>query len=201
MNVQHAVRAVALVSALAFATPVRAEQAPFGGPPASTDFRDGRDHRQGMSERGIMGMIDRLDLSREQRTRIHMIAQRSMRETRSLHQDLRDARRTLMSEAERGGFDEGRIRDLARRQSRIQTELLVARARMTSRIFAVLTPPQRDQLRSLRDRFDRGGARYGSRSGSWDDQDRGGDGRDGSDGRDGRDGRGDWDGQGWTRGQ
>ncbi|MBI5015683.1 MAG: Spy/CpxP family protein refolding chaperone [Deltaproteobacteria bacterium] len=76
-------------------------------------------------------------------------------------QTLKEARRDLRTAAESGTFDENAVRALAQKKAQAQTELTVERARVRSKLLAVLTPDQQNLLKSLQPLVREGGRRRG----------------------------------------
>ena len=59
-----------------------------------------------------------------------------------------------MSNATRGGrFDEAEVRAIASRQAQAVADLIVAKERVKSKVFAVLTPEQRTKAEQMHERF------------------------------------------------
>ena len=95
-------------------------------------------------------MAEVLDLTGEQRTQIKEIVAAERKATKPLVRQLREKRRELRTATESGAFDEAAVRSLAAGQAGTVTELIVAKARVKSKIFAVLTPEQRAKAEKIR---------------------------------------------------
>jgi Spy/CpxP family protein refolding chaperone len=53
----------------------------------------------------------------------------------------------------KGQFDEAKVRSIAKGQADIISELIVAKQRMKSRMYAVLTPEQRTKVEQMREKW------------------------------------------------
>lgn len=91
-----------------------------------------------------------LDLTDEQRTQIQEIVAAEREAVKPLVGQLRGKRKELLAATRGAAFDEAAVRSLAAGQAGIFTELIVAKARMKSRIFAVLTPQQQAKAEKIR---------------------------------------------------
>ena len=68
-----------------------------------------------------------------------------------LVQQLKAGRDQLDALRKSGPFDEAKVRSIAKGQADTLIELIVAKERMKSRIYAVLTPEQRTKAEELRE--------------------------------------------------
>lgn len=97
-------------------------------------------------------MADILGLSAEQNEQVRSIRESEREAAAPLRQQLAENRAKLHAAADAQPFDEAAVRALAAEQAATRTELIVARARMQSRINAVLTFEQRQLAEKLRPR-------------------------------------------------
>jgi protein CpxP len=122
------------------------------GPDMAAENPDDRDpDGRGMAgERSFARMAEVLDLSDEQQRQIKAIRESEREKAAPLREALAENRQKLHEAIQAESFDEAAVRVLAASQAQARTELIVARARMQSRINAVLTPEQRVLAEKLR---------------------------------------------------
>lgn len=94
-------------------------------------------------------MADILGLSEEQKAEVESIMNAEREKTRPLRQQLRKERRKLREATAQGAFDENQVRALAASQAEARTELVVSRARVKSKIYAILTTEQQTLAEKL----------------------------------------------------
>jgi Spy/CpxP family protein refolding chaperone len=115
-----------------------------------------------MSEHMVGRMVERLDLSDEQRDRLFAAIDAARPQMRSLGFDLMDnhrALRDLQPGAE--GYQE-QVAELARRQGELMERMIVARAGLKEQLRGVLTPEQAARFDEMhQDLHDRHGGRHG----------------------------------------
>jgi len=97
-----------------------------------------------------------LGLNEGQKGKIEAILKTDREKNAPAHRSLDEARKQLHAAAEAPAFDEAAIRKLAARKAQLETDLLVARARVRSQINALLTPDQRAEAEKLSERPPRG---------------------------------------------
>jgi len=95
-------------------------------------------------------MAEVLDLTDEQRTQIEKIVAAEREAVKPLVRQLREKHKELRAVTKGAAFDEAAVRGLAAGQAGIFTELIVAKARVKSKIFAVLTPEQQAKAEKIR---------------------------------------------------
>jgi protein CpxP len=113
----------------------------------------GRGHKGGRGMRGgLLGRFaEKLNLTDAQKEQMKQIAARHRESTRALREQGRSARRGGGFDAFGGGtFDEAAVRATAQARANARVEMQVARARMMSEMYAVLTPEQKSQLATER---------------------------------------------------
>ncbi len=129
--------AVAWISALALGAPALAShgRAPntAGGTAAPRRARFAR-------------VVQRLDLSAEQRAQVRGILERHRSTVREEREALRAGRRVQFEAVHEEAFDEEKIRAAAAGAARAHADLAVTRARISSEVRALLTPEQRQEL-------------------------------------------------------
>jgi len=103
--------------------------------------------RGGMKGLGFFGR--NLNLSDAQKAQIEGITARHRESTKSLHEQGR-ALHQNKSGAFDGTFNETAVRQAAQARANLHVEMEVARARMMSELYAVLTPEQKTQLAAER---------------------------------------------------
>lgn len=113
----------------------------FRGGPGGPGGRDG------------LGPLARdLNLTDEQKAQIKKITDGFEESTKALHEQMRALHE---SDAPKdGAFDEAAVRTAATARANVQVELEVARARMMSQVFSVLTAEQKAQLAAKRQEFE-----------------------------------------------
>jgi Spy/CpxP family protein refolding chaperone len=87
--------------------------------------------------------LKELGLSDAQKDQVHAIMAEGRSKTKPLVQKLKEGREQIGVLVKSGQFDEGKVRAIAKGQADIRTDLIVERARVISKIWAVLTPEQR----------------------------------------------------------
>lgn len=105
--------------------------------------------------RRIMARIaEHLDLTGAQKTEIKSIISAERPLVEPLVRQLAATRKQLRNVSKNGNFDEAQVRSLASQQAQTVAELIVAKERVKSKIYNVLTPEQRAKAEKLRTRFE-----------------------------------------------
>ncbi len=104
--------------------------------------------RHGRHGGGLGRFPSELNLTDAQREQIQQITARYEQSTSPLRERLKSNRAT--GEDASGAFNEAQVRQAAEARAAAHVEFEVARERMKSEIFAVLTPEQRTQYAALR---------------------------------------------------
>ena len=107
-----------------------------------------------------------LNLSDAQKEQMRQIAARFHESTESLREQLRAQRGNEFDSFNNGTFNEAAIRAAAQARANIQVEMEVARARMMSEMYAVLTPEQKAQLAKEREEWKQKASEWRSRRGT-----------------------------------
>lgn len=103
---------------------------------------------------GVLGPFAReLNLTDDQKAKIREITQSFESSTKDLRDKLR-AQRPAEFGAGSGEFNEAAVRAAAQQRASIQVELEVARARMESQVYNVLTAEQKAKIAELRQQFE-----------------------------------------------
>lgn len=127
---------------------------PHGGPgreggPGRGGFRGGPGGRDGLGP-----LARNLNLSDEQKAQVKKITDSFEESTKALHEQMRSLHESERDALKDGAFDEAAVRAAAQARANVQVELEVARARMMSQVFALLTPEQKAQLAAKRQEFE-----------------------------------------------
>jgi Spy/CpxP family protein refolding chaperone len=96
-----------------------------------------------------------LKLTDTQKNRIKAILSYEKEEVKPLFDRMHESRKLLMQAAEAAVYDEEAVRTITHELAQIDTELIVSQTRTHNRIFALLTPEQRELERNLRPDMDR----------------------------------------------
>ena len=107
-------------------------------------------------ERQIDHMTRQLGLTGEQQTNIKALFAKERELTAPLLTKLAEYRKQLQAAMNSAIFDEAPIRGIAAGQAQVEVELTVSRARLHSRINALLMPEQRSLAEKLLPPFQRG---------------------------------------------
>lgn len=149
-NTKKIVGGLALAGALAIsATFAIAQQqtAPQEQGGKKQGFHGRRGGRDGMKGFGFFGRS--LNLSDAQKAQIEGITARHREATKGLHEQGRALRQNKTGAFD-GTFNEAAVRQAAQARANLHVEMEVARARMMSELYAVLTPEQKAQLAAER---------------------------------------------------
>lgn len=126
-----------------------------GGPPGGFGGRGPRGERGGRGPRGgHVPFLRDLNLTDAQKAQIKQITDNAEASTKELRQRMDALHESEMNGLTDGTFNEAAVRAAAQERANVQVELEVARARMTSQIFAVLTPEQKTQVAAKRQEFE-----------------------------------------------
>src|SRR5690606_7613953 len=152
------IRRLALVSALAIATPlaVMAQQVGNAGP----GERGPGAHKKGHFHKGHHGhhgnfhragmhsghMLRGLDLTQAQRDKLFELRHAQAPKVRELGKTLRSSRQELRQLSMSDSFDNAKAKQLADSASQAGAELALLRAQLQNETFKILTPEQREKL-------------------------------------------------------
>ena len=125
----------------------------FGGPggPGGPMGRGGRGGPGGPMGAGILGpmMIERLDLTNDQRDRVKQIVDSHREEQQTIGERGMVAREALEAAITADGFDESVVRARAADVAAVDADATVARARIYAEVFQILTSDQQARLKSM----------------------------------------------------
>jgi Spy/CpxP family protein refolding chaperone len=93
-------------------------------------------------------MIERLDLSADQRDRVKQILDSHRQEQEAIVERQMAARNALETAITSPGFDESLIRSRAADVAAIEADQTVARARIYAEVFQILTSDQQSKLKA-----------------------------------------------------
>lgn len=103
-------------------------------------------HRHGKGK-----FLEKLGLTDAQKSQVSSIRDEERANIKPLVQKLREGRKELRELTKSGQFDEARVRAIAKAQADTITDLIVAKQRMRSKIYVVLTPEQRAKAEKMRE--------------------------------------------------
>ncbi len=115
-----------------------------------TDSPEMREGRGRFGPGGLLHILRVLDLTEEQKAAVKAIIMRERTTIRPLILEMFKLRLELRKATAHGAFDEEQVRKLARGLADVSAKLLVEKARVWSRIFAILTPDQQDKAELIR---------------------------------------------------
>ena len=139
--------AIAVIMAGAGYQNLSAQGPGFGGPAGGRFGGPGRGGPGGPA--GIAGpMLERLDLTSDQRDRVRQIMESHRDEQRALADRGRQAHEAL-NDAITGTFDESAIRARSADVATVDADTAVAQARIFGEVFQVLTADQQTKLKQL----------------------------------------------------
>ena len=104
-------------------------------------------------ERIVDRIGSRLDLTADQKTQVNSIIAAERQNVAPLFDQLRTDWQRMREATAGGQFNEEQVRAIAANQTQTITELLVAKERVKSKIYAVLTPEQRKEADAMLEHF------------------------------------------------
>jgi len=128
-----AVAAILVIGGV-FAIAQRAAHKGFGG------------HRM-HGRQGAMMMLKRLDLTSDQQAKVKDIFEANKGTVQPIFEQLKTNHEKLASLGE--NFDEGQVTAIAKEQGELMSQLIVARQKIKSQIFAILTDEQKAKAEQL----------------------------------------------------
>jgi Spy/CpxP family protein refolding chaperone len=117
------------------------------------DDKDGGHFKHRVAGRIMAHVARELKLTEAQQTEIRAVFAAERQNVLPLLQRLHEAKQQYDSANAPGSFDEAKARAFASRQAETITELLVAKERVKSKVYAVLTPEQREKANTMHERF------------------------------------------------
>ncbi len=103
------------------------------------------------SDRGPMFhfLLDRLDLTEDQKDSIQEVVANHHEGTKQIHQKARDARRALRQQVHGDSYDEGGIRQAAADLAAVEVEMALSMGRLFQEVRQFLTPEQIERANLL----------------------------------------------------
>jgi periplasmic protein CpxP/Spy len=116
-------------------------------------------------ERIVDHIGHRLDLTTEQKNQVNSIIAAERPNVETLFAQLKTNWQQMRTTTAGGQFNEEQVRALAANQAQTITELIVAKERVKSKVYAVLTPEQRTKADQMLEHFEsRFGRGFGKKS-------------------------------------
>jgi protein CpxP len=153
MNGKRILILVALMAAVAGPLAGKALARPDKGGEAQ-----GRCDQRGEHRLDRMAVL--LDLSAAQRAEAETLLSAEREGMKALQDQARAGREALQQAALVVPFDEAKVRQLAAAQAKLQTEMMVARARQQNRLHALLTPEQQTKAAALKQKLGEGRGKH-----------------------------------------
>lgn len=101
-----------------------------------------------------MGMIfGSLDLTDAQKEQMKAIGQASRESTKSLRDQMKANREQLQQATANGAFNEAQVQAIAQQQGVLHAQMIVAKEKVKSQMFAILTPEQKTKAAELKEQF------------------------------------------------
>lgn len=124
------------------------------GPQTMSESDSGQNDWRGGQRHNRRDMVaDLIGLSEDQQTQITAIRDEERSNNVTQREKMQEYREQIWALTDAGTFDEQAVRAIAEAKAEIQIEMAVARARMHSKIHAIMTPEQQElatKLRSVR---------------------------------------------------
>ena len=135
-----------LCGALLLMTGLTATAASVAGEKAFDGPRGGQkaECRMGMNRDHLGLMTGKLGLNAEQQEEVRKLLDAKREQADARRKQMADIRGQLRQAMNPKTFDEKVVRQLAAEKAKIQTEMMVSRARTHSQIYALLTPDQKE---------------------------------------------------------
>lgn len=123
-------------------------------------------------ERGPFGgrFAEKLNLTDAQKEQMKQITTRFHESTKALREKSQDGRQGMFDMLNGGTFDEAAVRAAAQARANNHVEMEVARARMMSEMFAILTPEQKAQVAAMRQQMEQKRQEWRAREGAKSEQ-------------------------------
>ena len=94
-------------------------------------------------------ILHQLDVTDAQREQIRTLVEANREANQALHEQLRANHEAVRAASLTTTFDEGQVRALIAAGEAIRTDLALSEARLTSQVYALLTPEQRAELAEI----------------------------------------------------
>lgn len=109
--------------------------------------------RGGKRGHGMGRMFRQLNLTDAQKTQMKEIKMASREDTKSLRQQMRTNRQQLQQSTENGNFDEAAVSAIAQQQGQIHAQMIVAKQKVKTQMYNVLTAEQKAKFATLKAEF------------------------------------------------
>ncbi len=110
--------------------------------------KDNKRHHKGM------GMMFRgLDLTEAQKEQMKAIKQASRESTKSLRDQMKANRGQIEQATANGAFNEAQVQAIAQQQGALHAQMIVAKEKVKSQMFAILTPEQKVKAAEMKEQF------------------------------------------------
>jgi protein CpxP len=140
MKTRYIIAAVAVVLLLGFGTAMFARAEWHGGP-----FHHGKG--------GILVHLTRkFDLTAAQQTEVKQMWQAEKPSVVPLVQQLAQLHKQMIAATANGNFDQAKVTAIANQQSQVLSQLIVEKAKLTSKFYTLLTPEQRTKFDTMQQR-------------------------------------------------
>ena len=100
---------------------------------------------------GFERLAQKLNLTDAQKAQFKQIRETSKTKVQPLFENLKSVRQQLETATADGKFDEAQVQTLAAQQASIVAQLTVEKERTKSQMFAILTPEQQAQAKTLKE--------------------------------------------------
>jgi periplasmic protein CpxP/Spy len=122
-------------------------------------FVKGGDHlgqdRHGKGGGKGMGMMLRgLDLTDAQKAQVKAIHEANFESTKSLREQMEANHDQLETATAGGAFNESQVQEIAQKQGALHAQMIVAREKVKSQVFAILTDEQKAKAAEMKARFE-----------------------------------------------
>ena len=98
---------------------------------------------------GFERMMERLNVTPEQRTAVRAIVDQSRPQFRQLRDQMVENHKQLRNLIDQGNYDEAQVQQLAQAEGNLKAQMIVLRTKVQSQIRGVLTDQQREQLKQF----------------------------------------------------
>lgn len=100
----------------------------------------------------MRGFMHGLNLTDEQRDQVFKVKYEEMPTVHEKMKALRANREALREATKAGAFDAAKVRELANAQGQLMADMIVIRAQTSSKIYALLTPEQKEKMAKRQER-------------------------------------------------
>lgn len=105
----------------------------------------------------MMHMVEKLDLSKQQRTSVWKIMDQQKDNMRTNREQMYTIHKALRDAAAAQNYDQDKVRELANQKASMMSDMIVQRTQTMNQIRKLLTPEQLEKFNNMQDRsFGRG---------------------------------------------